>query len=233
MSNKYVDTAAIIQVIGNVYNNLELLDMPEEYNITDFDFPNEFHRIVFGTLYKIHELGAKVVTLNDINDFLSSRPKSQGIFKANKGEEWLLKASESCQELSFNYYYSRLKKMTFLRELYNHGIDMSEYYDPDNILDAKKKQIQEDWLDNTPLIDIAATVDAKIEQLRADFVDSTEQECSQAGDDLDALLENLKEHPEVGVPLYGPLINTVCRGARLKKFYLRSAATGTGNLRTK
>lgn len=232
MSNKYVDTTAIIQVIGNVYNNLELLDMTEEYTITDYDFPNEFHRVVFGVLYKIHELGAKVVTLNDINDFLNSRPKSRGIFKANKGEEWLLKASEACQELSFNYYYGRLKKMTFLRELSKHGIDMSEYYDPDNILDAQKKQIQEDWLDNMSLMDIAATVDEKIEKLRTDFVDTTEQECSQAGKDLDELLEDLKAHPEVGVPLYGPLINTVCRGARLKKFYLRSAATGTGKSRT-
>ena len=43
------------------------------------------------------------------------------------------------------------------------------------------------------------------------------------------LINDLKQHPEVGVPLYGPLINTVTRGARLKKLYLRSAATGIGN----
>ena len=34
------------------------------------------------------------------------------------------------------------------------------------------------------------------------------------------------------MPLYGPLINTVTRGARLKKFYLRSAPTGVGKSRT-
>jgi replicative DNA helicase len=34
------------------------------------------------------------------------------------------------------------------------------------------------------------------------------------------------------VPLYGPLINTVTRGARLKKFYLRSAGTGVGKTRS-
>ena len=45
-------------------------------------------------------------------------------------------------------------------------------------------------------------------------------------------IEKFKEHPEVGVPLYGPLINTVTRGARLKKFYLRSAATGIGKTRS-
>ena len=50
--------------------------------------------------------------------------------------------------------------------------------------------------------------------------------------DIDELIDRLKEHPEVGVPLYGPLINTVTRGARLKKFYLRSAATGVGKSRS-
>ena len=33
-------------------------------------------------------------------------------------------------------------------------------------------------------------------------------------------------------PLYGPLVNTVTRGARLKKFYLRSAGTGVGKTRS-
>ena len=43
---------------------------------------------------------------------------------------------------------------------------------------------------------------------------------------------NLKKNPEVGIPLYGSMINTVTRGARLGKFYLRSAPTGTGKSRT-
>mgnify|MGYP003292898591 FL=1 len=34
------------------------------------------------------------------------------------------------------------------------------------------------------------------------------------------------------MPLYGPLVNTVTRGARLKKFYLRSAGTGVGKTRS-
>jgi hypothetical protein len=46
------------------------------------------------------------------------------------------------------------------------------------------------------------------------------------------LIYKLKEHPEVGVPLYGTYINTITRGARLKKFYLRSAPTGVGKSRT-
>ena len=87
MASKYVDTTSIIQVIGCVYNNLKLLDITDRYTITDEDFPDEFHKIVFGAMYKIHELGASEVTLKNIEDFLSTRPKSAGVFKQQKGEE--------------------------------------------------------------------------------------------------------------------------------------------------
>ena len=55
MASKYVDATSIIQVIGCVYNNLKLLDMTDKYTITDADFPNDFHKIIFGAMYKIHE----------------------------------------------------------------------------------------------------------------------------------------------------------------------------------
>ena len=64
------------------------------------------------------------------------------------------------------------------------------------------------------------------------FVENADGEAAQAGDGIDELIDDLKAHPEVGVPLYGPLINTVTRGARLKKFYLRSAPTGVGKSRS-
>ena len=232
MASKYVDTTAIMQVIGCVFNNIKLLEFTDKYIITDKDFQNEFHRVVFGAIYKIHELGASNITIENIVDYLSSRPKSAAIFKENKGEEWLLKVSDICSPMSFDYYYGRLKKMSLLRAYDNYGIDVSDIYDPDNILDIKKKQLQEDILDNSSLQDIANKIDEKIDNIRLEFVDDEFGEAAQAGDGILDLIDKFKEHPEVGVPLYGNLINTVTRGARLKKFYLRSAATGVGKTRS-
>ena len=232
MSSRYVDTTAIMQVIGCVYNTPQLLDFTDKYTITDEDFPDEFHRIAFGAIYKIYELGAENITLENISDFLSSRPKSAASFKQNKGEEWLLKISDAAIPSAFDYYYNRLKKMTLLRAYDNYGVDVSYIYDPDNILDVKKKQAQEDWLDNATLEDIATKVDNTIEAIRMKFVDNVNSDSYQAGDGVFDLIDRLKQYPEVGVPLYGPLINTVTRGARLKKFYLRSAPTGVGKSRT-
>ena len=232
MTSKYVDIPSIMQVIGNIYNHPQLLDFTDKYSITDEDFPDEFHRIAFGAIYKIYELGSKKITLENIADFLSSRPKAEAIFKNYKGNEWLQKVSEAAISNAFDYYYNRMKKMTLLRAYDNYGIDVSDIYDPDNILDVKKKQFQEEWLDNSTLEDIANKVDGKIDAIRAQFVDDQFGEAHQAGEGIFELIDRLKEYPEFGVPLYGPLINTVTKGARLKKFYLRSAPTGIGKSRT-
>lgn len=54
----------------------------------------------------------------------------------------------------------------------------------------------------------------------------------QAGEGIRDLLARLKEHPEVGYPLFGNYINTITNGARLGKLYIRSASTGTGKTRS-
>ena len=232
MASKYVDTTAIMQIIGSVFKNPQILDFTDKYTVVDEDFADEFHKIAFGAIYKIHELGADKITLENISDFLASRPKSAAVFKQQKGEEWLLKVSETCLPEAFDYYYSRLKKFTLLRAYDAYGVDVSDIYDADNILDTKKKQIQEDLLDNSTLEQIADKIDNKIEMIRLKYVDDVGGEAIQAGEGIIELIDSLKEHPEVGTPLFGPLINTVTRGARLKKFYLRSAPTGVGKSRT-
>ena len=232
MSSKYNDITAVIQVIGNVFNNPSLLEVSDKYVITDEDFSNDFHKIVFGSLFKLYELGVKEYTLESINDFLSTRPKYEAVYKNNKGDEWLLRASESAVSTAFDYYYQRLKKFSLLRAYDNYGIDVSDIYDVDNILDTKKKQLQEDLLDNSSLEQIANQVDLKIESIKAQYVDNDYGEAQQAGEGILDLIERFKQYPEAGVAMYGPLINTVTRGARLRKFYLRSAPTGVGKTRS-
>jgi replicative DNA helicase len=230
-TSKYVDIASIIQVIGCVFKSPQLLDQTDKYLITDEDFPDQFHKIVFGTIFKLHELGAEKISLNSIGDYLSTRHTSETIYIKEKGDEWVSKAVENADVATFDYYYDRLKKMTLLRAYDSYGIDVSDLYDP-NLLDLKKRQLQEDQLDNTSLIGLAEKIQNKIDIITSTYVDGSWGEAFQAGDNIMDLVEELEKTPEVGVPLYGPLINTVTRGARLKKFYLRSAPTGVGKTRT-
>lgn len=58
MASKFTDTTAIMQVIGCVYTNPQILDITDRYSIVDEDFPDPFHKTIFGAIYKIYELGA-------------------------------------------------------------------------------------------------------------------------------------------------------------------------------
>lgn len=231
MSSKYVDIGATTQIIGSIAKNPALLDQEEKYWFIEDDFPDEFHKVLFGTIFQIHQLGTHKISLDTITDYLSSRPHNHAVFVENKGVEFLIKASEVAQLASFDYYYNRVKKMTLLRAYEKIGFDITPYYDIDNILDVKKKEKQENWLDNTSLEGIANAIDSEISRIRDIYVNDDYNETKQAGKGIFELVESLKKIPEVGIPLYGPLINTVTRGARLKKFYLRSAPSGYGKTR--
>lgn len=229
---KYIDTVSITNVIGNVFSNPKLFDAEDKYFFSEDDFATDFQKVVFGALFNLHQLGAKEVTLNTIDDYLSDRPKMLGIYQSNKGPEYLKKCAENAKLSTFDYYYNRMKKMTLLRSYQQlAGMDLSWLYDIDNIFDAKKKQEQEEWLDAHSLEEIANVIDDKILEVKSKCIDNVVSAGTQIGEGLDDLLESLKESPEIGYPLFGKYINTVLRGARLKKFYLWSAATGVGKTR--
>ena len=230
MSSKYTDIPSCMQCIGAIYNNPSLLD-ENNYHFNEEDFSEEFHRILFGTIFNLHALGAQKINTTTIENYLEQRTKKLAVYKANKGDEYLEKLSATTQIAAFDYYYKRVKKMTLLREYDKHGVDVSWLYDPDNIFDSKKKQSQEDWLDNTPIEEIADKIDERLSNIRMNFVDNAEDDFSLASEGGDELLNELQSKPDVGYPLYGPLINTVWRGARLTKFYLRSAPTNVGKSR--
>jgi len=61
--------------------------------------------------------------------------------------------------------------MTLLRVYYQNGVDVSDIYDDDNILDAKKKEMQEAFLDNSSLTSLADLVDDKISRIRMTYAD--------------------------------------------------------------
>lgn len=231
-SSKYIDISSINQIIGCIYNNPQILEAEDKYFFDESDFVEDLHKIIFGTMYNLHQHGAKEITLESIEDYLEQRPKSKAEYKLKKGNEYLLKCAEMCKDTAFDYYYNRMKKMTLFRAYESVGLDLSWLYDPDNVMDSKKLQEQNDWVDNTSLVEIADTIDNKINEIRYKCVDNTTVGGVQAGDGIVELIEGLKEAPEIGYPLFGPFTNTVVRGARLKKFYLRSAATGVGKTRS-
>jgi len=232
MKSKYIDVSSVVQVIGNIFSNPAILDADDKYVFSEHDFCDELHKIIFGSIYNLHQLGVKEINLNAIQDYLTQRPKKLATYQSQNGAEFLLKSAEMCKPAAFDYYYNRMKKMSLLRGYQaNVGMDLSWLYDPDE-LDSKAKQKQEDWLDATDILDIANLIDDKISSVKMEYVDNMTDSGVQVGKGAAELIERLKANPEMGYPMYGSYVNTITRGARLGKFYLRSAATGVGKTRS-
>lgn len=230
-SNKYAEIPNLVQVIGCIFKNPKLLERDDKYKFNEQDFYDEFHQLVFGCMYNLWQLGAKEITLPAIEDYLTQRPKALVIYKANKGPEFILKAAEMANVNTFDYYYNRMKKMSLLRAYEEMGMDLTWLYNPDEVMDMKRKQAQEDWLDNATLADIYNKINDKIDSIKLQYVENVTDGGCQIGEGIDELIDSFAETPAVGYPLYDIYTSTTARGARLGKFYLRSAATNVGKTR--
>ena len=230
-SNKYAEIPNLVQVIGCIFKNPKLLERDDKYKFNEQDFYDEFHQLVFGCMYNLWQLGAKEITLTAIEDYLAQRPKALAIYKTNKGPEFILKAAEMANVNTFDYYYNRMKKMSLLRAYEEMGMDLTWLYNPDEVMDMKRKQAQEDWLDNATLADICNKINDKIDSIKLQYVENITDGGCQIGEGIDELIDSFAETPAVGYPLYDIYTSTTARGARLGKFYLRSAATNVGKTR--
>ena len=230
-SNKYAEIPNLVQVIGCIFKNPKLLERDDKYKFNEQDFYDEFHKLVFGCMYNLWQLGAKEITLTAIEDYLTQRPKALAIYKTNKGPEFILKAAEMANVNTFDYYYNRMKKMSLLRAYEEMGMDLTWLYNPDEVMDMKRKQAQEDWLDNATLADIYNKINDKIDSIKLQYVENVTDGGCQIGEGIDELIDSFAETPAVGYPLYDIYTSTTARGARLGKFYLRSAATNVGKTR--
>lgn len=227
---KYVDTPATVQVLGCIINNLDILN-DSRYELFDDDFPKGFHRTLFSALNNLAMLGTEYITPQTLEDYLSDKPQSYAEYKAGDGPRFVKSCMANADFQNFDYYYNRIKKLTLMQAYWDAGLDVSGLYNPDE-LDISKREQQNKYFDSLSLTDIADAIETLMLKIRAEYVDHTTDESISASAGIDELFDSLGKDPDVGQPMYGNMINTITRGMRLGKFYLRSAATGVGKTRT-
>lgn len=227
----FIDKTAIMNVIGCIFKNSELL-ANEEYIFNQSDFVDRVPKIIYGALNNLYIDGIKKFDLVILDEYLSKIQEVYPIFQS-KGIDYI----KHCIDISildnFDYYYNRMKKFTLLRTMESYGINMKWFYDPTiPVLNIVEIEEQEKRLNNTSLTDIAILIDKHIDNIKIQCAVEDSKVGLQAGEGLKELLDNLHHTPEIGIPLYGKFINTITKGARLTKLYLRSAATGIGKSRS-
>lgn len=223
----YIDKTTNTQILGCLLRQPSLLNN-KDYKLNIDDFGDTFHKAIYAAIVNLYTQGAQNISIIDIDNYLSARPHLHKVFLQYKGVEFLQMAYQIANLENFDYYYNRLRKMSVLRAMTQLGIDVTNIYDP-NCLDLETKTKQEEWLNSHSIEDIVKIIDKKLDNIKNEYVNDTASYSVQAGEGLDELINSLQRHPEIGVPLFGGgIINTITRGARLKKFYLRSAPSGLG-----
>lgn len=231
MSYKYYDESKVSMIIGSLIQKPDLLDSDAAKRLNEYDFADPLHRMVYFTISNLYEEGHPKITGKLIDGYLAVRPKMYEYFQNRDGYAFINNAVEEALPTSFIPTVEKIKKLSLLRGMESVGMDVSF------ILDWQTKdkalfQSQNDFLDQHNILEIGSIISDRIDDAIAKADSSaTGTSSAQGGEGLMALFERLKEEPEMGSPLYGGLINTMTRGARLGKFYLRSAPTGGGKSR--
>lgn len=224
-----VDKEIIIQVLCSLMQKPSYLSETDKYYLTPDDFSTIFEKYIFSAIFNLYKSGAEHITVVDIDVYFNDHAAAKAVFEKEKGIEFLQNGLDFVLPENFPFYYKKLKKFNCLRDLKKIGFDTSNLYS-DNLLDDNSKKINERF-EELEISDIFDIVKRKFLKVETDYKKGDASEITKANKGLVNLKQKLKQHPEVGSPLQGMIFNTVCRGARKGKFYLRTASSGTGKTR--
>lgn len=219
-----------IQIIGCLLKQPSILGQTDKYALSLADFHNTFYRKVFGIIFNLYERGAKSVSAIDIENVLKENPTNWAVWEKENGHEFLDDAETLSDLGNFDYYYNRMKKVNLLFELKKLGYDTSRFYVETIITDDDKK-INE-LFDALKPQDIVNALRRQITSAETRAGVTQENKVETANFKVAQLIQTLKNEPDTGARLQGKIFNTMVRGARKGKFYLRTASSGIGKSRT-
>ena len=206
------DKMAVLQVLGCLLRKPVLMS-DREYKLTVDDFPEQFHKIVFGA---IEHLGGgrnernrtEHIDAIEVDQFLSPYTGQYKVFCDNRGVEYVERASRIAEENNFSYYYTTLKKYSLVNKMREEGFDTKELYD-EALTDPRDITTMLDRFNKYTLNDMLDIYSGKLAVLKQNFGKAEGIVETKAGDFLEELLEKFEETPDVGLPLVSPKMTTI------------------------
>lgn len=227
-----VDHTLIKNIIGHLMHDPSILNN-NDYNLEHTDFKDVLPRYVFAAIRnmtitspynKESEYDPSLV-----DSYIHFSQPDCTPYTNNNGLEFLKQCYGRTLSSNFKDDYDRLKKFSLLRSLQKHKYDISYYYK--EIPDTNKEEIELlERFENDSIEDILNRIEGNLNVLREHYVCGG----NHSGNVAEGVVQMVSEFaktPEIGVDLSGSIFSTCCRGARKKKFYLRSGSSGSGKTR--
>ena len=207
------------------------LNEVDKYTIEVTDFPNTLDKLIYTAINNLYNGGdgAKEIKSIDVIQYLERNDYSKSLMDKENGIDFIQDCENNGDAANFTYYYNRLKKLNFLKDIQKSGRSIDQFYCED-ITNPDYNSINEKFEAMT-VVDILNSLKLEINGYESKFILNGTIKEKKANDNIEGLIKNLQKKPEVGLKLQGDILNTVSRGARKGKLYIRSAASGVGKTR--
>ena len=226
----YQDKNAITEVLGCLINDPQLL---KTYPLRMEDFVDTFHRTLFAVIHNMVRDDATDIQADTIEAYLKENyPVKYNMFTKHNGTKYMENAALLASPENFKMNYNTVRKWSLLRELVQSNIDVSEYFNPDDLPTDKETEIKRDKFENDNLETIIAHYKTKVLQIANIFNQDAHRDSKKAGG-LESFqqVEDWKTSPDFGMSYASQLLTTVTYGLRRKRFSVMSAPSGTGKTR--
>ena len=173
---------AVIHVLAGLITD-PLLFSDNRYRFSITDFPEQFHRIIFGAVEHLATEGLASIQFIDIDEYLKPYTIQYEIYCKYDGNTYIQRALELYDPKKFDYYYQTLKKHSLLNRLNNAGIDTRDIYDPDIVDPIKSAQMYANF-DALSVNDIINIEEVKVIEAKQEFGSNSDCVENRAGDGL-------------------------------------------------
>ena len=227
---KIQDTNSIEQVLGCICKDTSLL-INQDLSFVTSDFVTKLHRIIFASISNLVSAGYQKIDELIISNYLTNQPQAQLIYIEQNGEELVKEIIEKANLDNFDTHAKMVKKFSLLRELYANGIDISSWY---NLNEVEPQAIsrQNDVLLKSEIGDIIDSFSLKLSEIISPFsISSDDVEEFNVDEEVDDVLDNFERGIEVGVPFYNKAYTSAFYGKRKNNVLLESAGSGVGKSR--
>ena len=151
ISKDLFDTNASTYVLSCLMHK-SLLLQDDRYTFCKTDFYKPLQQMVFYAIFNMAQLGVSQISPQDIDLHLKQFNAQYEYYKNNKGYEFVVQCYQIVEVVDdnlFNFYYTRLKKFSLLRDLEAIGYDTSEFYDTN--ANALNKDLEDEKLNKIRL----------------------------------------------------------------------------------
>ncbi len=228
--SQQVDKKAIFLLFGCYCLNPKLA-LDEKYATNANDFPENFHKMIWGAIVNIAKKGnVEKITSLDIENEISQLETAMSLWKNNNGWDYIDSAIEMTSDklLNIGKYYDDVRKYSILRNATEYlQIDVTFLYDEND-------DYKIETFNSMTSSDVLNAITNKFISFKELYKNAFDESYSfHAGDNVrERLKQYEKQENIIGYPFQSSYLTTIFKGMRPKKYILRSAPSGGGKSRS-